>query len=115
MSDEQQLKQAIEQIREIMRTNDVGGIIILANEHRMEHYTELSPSWSCATYDGEMVRFRALESEFNSKQEQKECIENTVGLMAGMADVCRVLNEQLNAVLASLSQKFDISHRTRRL
>ena len=111
----EEMNEARIEIVQIMTKHDLAGAFMLVNPDCVMRHTKLDASWSCASYDGEMARFEAGFEIFPINESQKKCIEETVGLIAGLSDVCRDLQEQLTGLLEHLSQRFEIRHRTRRL
>lgn len=103
----------MEEIKDVLEKHDICGVVMLASQTHVEHFTKVHASWSCARYDGEMVRFYAKLEDFPSLEAQKECVTDTIGIMVGLMDVCRDMADQLQKLLEHLSHKFQITHRTR--
>jgi hypothetical protein len=81
------LKAAAEEIKSVLRKHDIAALITLQSPNSVEYVREVSPTWSCAKVeqmpDGLMIRVRAKSAEFASKQDQKLCVERTVGMLIG--------------------------------
>jgi len=84
------LKEAMAEIRGIMRKHDIGGYVILASPSHSEFGFELDPSWSCAHWedkDAGLLRFKAKQKELG-KDNAKKIIEETCHLVFQIRDLC---------------------------
>jgi len=109
------MKQAFEEIKEIMNKRDLAGFIVLASPERIEHMTEFYATWSCARYDGEKVHFNTDPTQFVTPEHRDESIKNTIGWIIAMTNVLTDVNESLTKLLDHLAQYFNVKNRMRRL
>lgn len=110
----QRLKDAMEEIKPILKKHDCAAIVLLSSEDHMEYYYELSPSWSAAKLEpsGEL-RVRALASMYPDKATHKKTVERTTGIFLGFIDLLDKAKRDMTAVAKLLGSKFDISHWSR--
>lgn len=107
------LKQAMEEIKSVLKNYDIAGTAILQSQTHGEWLNEISPSWSCAKLEGEALQVKALAKDYPSIAARNEAIEVTVGMLCAFRDGSNKLRENMEAVLAMLSQKFEIEHVSR--
>ena len=105
---------ATKEIVVIMRKRELVGVFILANSEEISHYTKLDAPWSCATYDGETVRVSS-EPGFTTPESKAKAIKSTVGMIIGISDCCRFLQEELGKVIDTLAKQVSVSHTTREI
>jgi hypothetical protein len=110
----QRLKDAMEEIKPILKKHDCAAIVLLASEEHMEFLYEFSPSWSAAQLqpDGQL-RVRALASMYPDKATHKRTVERTTGIFMGFLDLLEKAKRDMGSVAALLGSKFDINHWTR--
>lgn len=81
------IKAAAEEIKAVLKKYDLAAMVTLQSPHKMEFVREIAPSWSCAffeeTPEGCGIRVRAKSTDFPSKEQQKECVEQTIGMFFG--------------------------------
>lgn len=90
------LKNAMQQIKNIMDANDIGGIVILHTPGYSEFLNKINPKYSCLFYEkvphpdsGEMVegmRFRAKEEEIGKEARDKK-ISDTANMLVHLNDI----------------------------
>lgn len=109
------LKEAMEEIKSVLKKYDIGAEVILASETHLEFLHEYSPTWSCARIEkgpdgGYGVRIRSKLEDFPSKKAQKKCMEATVGMFAGILDAMVKSQNNMMVVIAMLGKRFHIEH-----
>ncbi len=111
---DQRLKDAMEEIKPLLKKYDCAAIVLLSSEKHMEFFYEVSPSWSCAKLEeGGALRIRALASQYPDKASHKAAVENTTGIFMGFIDLLEKAKRDMTAVASMLGSKFDISHWSR--
>ena len=79
------LKKAMQEIKDIIRKNDIAALVILHTPGYSEFLAELSPSYSRVKIDNTAgtLRFKAkLQEDFNGdKAAQKEAVEKTINML----------------------------------
>lgn len=110
----QRLKDAMDEIKPILKKHDCAAIVLLASEEHMEFLYEISPTWSCAVlHPNGQLRIRALASMYPDKATQKKTVERTTGIFLGFLDLLDKAKRDMVGVAVMLGSKFDISHWTR--
>ena len=74
------LKNAMEEIKQVLKKHDIGGLIILHTPGYGEHYIKLSPSYSALELTRKGVIMRA-------KGKSQETIENSLNLLKIIIDL----------------------------
>ena len=100
------LKSAMEQIKEILKKNDIAGFVVLhAESGHSEYLNHLTPSYSCVSIEGDKMKFKAYASELG-KEKAHKLQHDTYNLFTHFADVigANALNyirtkEQLQKIL----------------
>jgi hypothetical protein len=105
------LKEAAAEIAAVLKKHDIAAIITLQSEDGIEFLREISPTWSCAFFerrdDGALLlRIRAKAEEYPSKEAQKKCVEETVGMIFGFHHQAMQDEEAIMQVLAMLARHF---------
>lgn len=113
------LQAAAEEIKDIMKKHDIGGLIVLASPTHLEFLHKFDPSWSCASYEVieglEGIRIRCKREDFPSVEAQKKSLEDTVGMMMGIGDHCRNVVEAADKMALFIgNQMGGLSHWSRR-
>lgn len=62
------LKKAMEEIKDIIKKHDIGAAVYLHTPGFSEHYKNITPSYTCLSYDGNNVRLRVKASEVGSEK-----------------------------------------------
>lgn len=84
------LKEAMAEIRGILRKHDIGAYVTLYSQKASEFAVEITPTWSCAYWenrDAGKLRFRAKTSEIGQEKAHK-IIEDTCHMIFSMRDLC---------------------------
>lgn len=64
------LKDAMEQIKRIIKGADIAAVVVLHTPGFSEYFYEISPSYSCASFQGNEIRVRAkLVEDFKGNKE----------------------------------------------
>lgn len=81
------LKSVMEQIKTILKENDIAGFVVL---HTTPNYSEylnyVSPSYSCVKFEGSNMRFTAKASEVG-KEKAHQLQADTYNMITHFADV----------------------------
>lgn len=102
------LKKAAEEIKKILKENDIAGVVILHTPGYGEYVLNLSPTYSCVKVSpqGEIRAKAKLQEDFNGDKEAwTETIKNT----SNMLSVISHIGEPLLETIANLSFKVDIT------
>jgi len=104
------LKKVAEEIKEILKREDINAIVCLAHETHAEYVFEISNNGSCASWDeitGEL-RVKALRADFNSQKEQLETIKRTADHVMGLNKVLNMGRDLLNHIYIMMRKKVEI-------
>jgi hypothetical protein len=78
------LKKAMEEIKEILKKNDIAGFVVLHTPGFSEYLNHVLTSYSCATVLPEGVRLRLKGSEV-CREKAKELAEGTYNMITHLA------------------------------
>lgn len=115
------LKAAMEQIKTIMKNNDIGGVVILHRPGFVEFLNKINPAYSCAKWelgtDGHEVvgaRFLAKKSMYPGGAEERErVVANTANLLENMVDIMGKLWlewDEINKMFVKAVGPFEHTH-----
>jgi hypothetical protein len=107
------LKVAMAEVKEVLAKYDIGAIVLLASPTHSEYLYEFSPTWSCAKIEGAQLRVKALRADFPSEEAQVKCLKETIGMLAGFADLSAQSLEALTRVLKMLGEHLNIAHQSK--
>lgn len=102
------LKKAAEEIKNILKENDIAGVVILHTPGYGEYVLNLSPTYSCVKVSpqGEIRARAKLQEDFNgNKKEWEETVKNT----SNMLSIIQSVGEPLMDSIAELSFKVDMA------
>ena len=82
------LKSAMEQIKEILKENDIAAFVVLHDKtSQSEYLNHISPSWSCAKFDfNNNIKFVTKSSEIG-KEKAHQMKADTYNMFTHFADV----------------------------
>lgn len=81
------LKSVMEQIKTILKENDVAGFVVLHTPPNFsEYYSYLTPSYSCAKFEGNNIRFVTKSSEIGAEKAH-QLQSDTFNMITHFADV----------------------------
>jgi hypothetical protein len=104
------LKMAMEEIKAIIKKYDIGAIVELHTPGHGEFFIEVSPSYSCAWFEGNHLRIRArLKEDFNGDRKAWGVkVNDTTNMLLTFLDTNKKLQEGLTSALAMLEKKIEI-------
>jgi len=108
------LKAAAEEIKVVLKRHDIGAAVVLGSTTHTEFMLEISPSWSCAWMEGNVLRLRSKLKDYPTKAAQKKHLEDTVGLLMGFITASRTNINNLEMVIDHLRHSFELYHWDRR-
>lgn len=81
------LKKAMEQIKAIIKENDIAGFVVLHDSTGFSEYLNaISPSYSCGFIEGDQIRFKLKTAELG-KEKAKMIAEGTYNMVTHFADM----------------------------
>lgn len=110
------LKEAMEEIRSVLKKYDIAGAVTLASPTHSEYMNEISPSWSCArietTPEGKKsVRFKATIAEYGSKESRDAAALATVHMLLQIRDIGGQTYQMFDAIAEQLEGQMIITHK----
>ncbi|HZG00409.1 MAG TPA: hypothetical protein VEY71_05365 [Chitinophagales bacterium] len=80
------LKKVAEQIKRVLKENDVAGYVVLHTPGHAEYITELKPSYSCIEYTPTGVQFKSATKHHASKADRDAKLRDTINMVRLLAD-----------------------------
>lgn len=109
MNYDPKLKKVMEQIKLILKANNVGASIVLHRPGFSEFYLHVNPDYSCITMENQGLRIRAKASDFGGdKKKRNQVIEDSVSLIQHLADTSGSTSLMMYNVLDQLKKVMDI-------
>ncbi len=81
------LKKAMEEIRDVLNKHDIGAYVVLHTPGHSEYLLKIDPTYSCARFDGDHVRIKALRKDFPNKQAWEEKVAGTSNMLSLLGSV----------------------------
>jgi len=109
MSNEKQnsspkLKEAMEEIKEILNKHDIAASVILHEVGFSEFLFKISPSYSCCFFEGNMLRVKAKSADYaGGVTERNQKIADTSNMLHHLVETGNHVRE----TMAELSKKID--------
>lgn len=109
------LKKAMEEIKDILRKNDIAGFVTLHTPGHTEFLMELQPSYSCCRVQGDQIRVRAkLMDDFaGNKKLWVRKVKDTSEMLHGLTDVSGQIILQIMELSDRLDKAVDAEHNDR--
>jgi hypothetical protein len=101
---------AMEEIKAIINKYDIGAIVELHTPGNGEFFINVSPSYSCAWFQGNELRIRArLQEDFNGDRTAWGVkVSDTTNMLLTFLDMNKVLQQNVIAAIAMLNSKIEI-------
>ena len=81
------LKKAMEEIKTILKENDIAGFVILHTPGFSEYINYVSPSYSCAKIEGSELRFKLKAVEVGGKESAHKIASDTFNMVTHFSDI----------------------------
>lgn len=106
------LKKAMAEIKKVLEKHDIAACVVLHTPRFSEYLLSLSPSYSCAKFDGEQIKINArLQEDFGGKRNaQIFKVQNTSNMMRMLAETSTHLSLSLMEMSELLDSKIDADH-----
>ena len=105
------LKKVMEQIKQVMRENDVAGFCVIHSPGFSEFLTEITPSYSCAEWtprqDGILIKGKLEPHNGNRKIRDKK-LNDTVNMFVHLSDVMGRNTMNMIQVTESAEKTWDV-------
>lgn len=107
MNFDPKLKNAMEEIKQILKNYDIAGVVVLHSPGHNEYMLKLDPSFSAATVSETGVRITATEALYG-KAKRDKLLDDTVNMVVGLAEVTAMQATNLIDLQEMLEKKFEI-------
>lgn len=110
------LKEAMAEIKAVLSKHDIAGYVVLQTPGFSEFVLGISPTWSALRLERNPetgkthMRFKCSKEDFNSAEEQRQCLENTVNLLAHFTDVLHNHYTGFAEILKTAEEEFEIEY-----
>lgn len=106
------LKKAMEEMKEILRKHDIAGVVTLHTPGHSEYLLHVTPSYSCATFNGDELRVRArLKEDFHGNiGEQRKKVTDTVNMLDMLSESTAKLAMNLISLSEIVTKKTNAEH-----
>lgn len=110
---------AMEEVKAILKKNDIVGVVILQSAESSEFLTQFEASWNAVKLipDGERrVKVQVCTTD-RPKEQRQELFSNSIGMVMGFQDSLRVTQENLGIIARCITQdlKGEVNHVSRRV
>jgi hypothetical protein len=110
------LKEAMEEIKVILRKYDVGASVTLVSPTHSEFLYELEPTWSCVRFTNDpkgqpALRFTATLERYGSAEKRQEAAELTTHMLLQIRDLGGKTFMTFEEVRKQLERFFKIDHK----
>lgn len=106
------LKEAMLKIQEIMDEYEIGGNIALASKSHSE-FLYYYPKWCALQLEqGNTVRIKSELKDFNSKEEQRQNLEESTHFIAQMQDLSARSFAIFERLFEELKKHYEIEHKS---
>lgn len=99
-------------IMAVLKEHDLMGSVLICGKERSGFFSELSPSWSCASISeglkGMELRIRAKKEDFPSKEVQQETLRATVHGIFGLHHVHANVGEMLKGLIQIIGKHMNV-------
>lgn len=97
-------------LRDLLRKEDVAGIVCLASPTHCEYVLQLSTTWNNILTEDDCVRIRSRKEDYPDAAAQKAAAEQTIGTILGLRDTLSKQIEALTRLAEMLGQHWEFSH-----
>lgn len=106
------LKKAIEEIKAILKKHDIAAFVALHTPGHGEFLLELSPSYSCAKFNGDTIRVKAkLKEDFaGDRAKQVQVVTDTSNMLRMLAEMTRDYANNLDQISRMVDKVADAEH-----
>ena len=105
---DQDLKEAMEEIKTIMNRADIGGAVILSTENNLEYYYGLSPSWSIISIQDGEIKVKAQKENYASTEAQKKAVTDSANMALGIENMMRMMQLNMAQITRIFRKRFKI-------
>jgi len=105
------LKKAMEEIKLVLAKYDIAGFVVIHTPGNSEYFIKIDPTYSCAKFEGDMVRIKAKLSEYGGNKELwTEKVSDTANMFSLISETAGKTIIGLIEVSEKLDQIVDAEH-----
>lgn len=108
------LRELNTRILELMRDNDVCGLVILESPGHADVGINLQSSWTCVRQEldseGKMLRIVCNSTLYPDQSVKEKKLSNTIGCLLSLLTVMGNVSEKINGLCREVCKKVDVSH-----
>lgn len=105
------LKIAIKEIEAILSKHDLGGFIVLHYPGHSEYVLKIDPSYSCAKFDGDLLRVKAKKEDYNGIAELRDQkIKDTSNMLTHIVETGQHIIMQLVKISIAVDKATGAEH-----
>jgi hypothetical protein len=103
-------RECMTEIVAVLKKYDMAGAVtVVSTERAMFKYH--FPTWSCITFEGEGLRFRAKRADYPSAEAQREAVELSAHIIMQMRDIAAQTFTMCQSVGKALEEKVGLEHK----
>lgn len=105
------LKYVMEEIKDILLQHDIAGVVVLHTPGQSEFHVHLEPSYSCAYFDGNMLKVVAKLEDFDGDTEaMQSTLSSTFNMFHTITMVLAMITSNLIDVEMQFKSKYNITY-----
>jgi hypothetical protein len=110
------LKEAMEEIKVILKKHDCLGTILLCSPTHTEYLFHIASSWSVMKFERidnntvHVIRFRSKKEDFASEADQHFATESTVHFLTSTLQFGQMIQKNMEGMLKELRTKMKIAY-----
>lgn len=105
------LKQAAEEIKDILRKHNIAGAVQLHTPGHGEYFMHFNTDYSCAyIYNEEEVRFYSKAADYASKEDQLAKQRNTSNMLHILSNITRINMNNLTVMSEGFDKVVNAEH-----
>lgn len=105
------LKQAMEEIKEVMKKYDIGGLVVLHTPGYIENYMKINPSYSALEFkDKKHILMKGKDNYKSDKYTHIQAVENSLNLLKSICDVTAITIYPIMEASQSMDVFYNATH-----
>lgn len=104
------LKRAMEKIKDILKEEDIAALVVLYEPGFVEHVLHVSPTFSGAYFEGDLLRAKISLADYSNYDEWKKKSEDTAGMFYHMGQVASRLVIPILAISEDIDRQLGSQH-----
>lgn len=104
------LKRVMEEIKTLLRKEDIAGIVVIHEPGFSEYVHVLQPSYSCVVIKPDAIGFEMAKKHFKTEHDRKSKLTNTSNMMEHLSKITGQIAMNLLDASASLYKVLGAEH-----